>query len=430
MASLPNLWHIYNLRESPFFQDTLQASEDARYPMELFIGRTSEARRILTQIGSSASSRQTVEGRPGVGKTTLVQYVKTEVAAAKVLSHAEPVRIEALDTTEVFLVKMLSYVYETLLGAGGKKIEKLDAMKTAKQIVRTFRVIDASVQAGFQIPQLGINLSGGRSSQLSNASTASPSLTVSPLLRELWRLASQKLDARGILVHVNNFENLDDAAQTQAGVVLRDVRDMMLFEGYHYILVGTTQAIRSAITPHPQLRSVFSISDELESLAVNDVHRILQARYKFLHDDAERGAPIPPVEGATVHELYTMFRGDLRGFLLALDTAANALIGYAERLGAPMALDDIKSVLRTRYSADMHKALSGKRHLVGYLLRLEGAGNREITQQELQQLWGIGKSAVSNNAAELQEAGYLREARRDGRMVFYELSGTAQLVLG
>jgi hypothetical protein len=44
--SLGNLWHLFNLRESPYFQQDLQASGKARYPIELFVGREAEAERI------------------------------------------------------------------------------------------------------------------------------------------------------------------------------------------------------------------------------------------------------------------------------------------------------------------------------------------------------------------------------------------------
>jgi hypothetical protein len=68
--ALPNLWGLYNLRSSPFFQATLRADSDAT-PLHLFVGRQLERQLLLTTIGSSASSRQAVAGRPGIGKTTL-----------------------------------------------------------------------------------------------------------------------------------------------------------------------------------------------------------------------------------------------------------------------------------------------------------------------------------------------------------------------
>ena len=78
--ALPNLWGLYNLRSSPFFQATLRADSQAT-PLRLFVGRQRERQLLLTTIGSSPSSRQAVAGRPGIGKTTLVQTVKADAQA-------------------------------------------------------------------------------------------------------------------------------------------------------------------------------------------------------------------------------------------------------------------------------------------------------------------------------------------------------------
>ena len=78
--ALPNLWGLYNLRSSPFFQATLRADSQAT-PLSLFVCRQTERQLLLTTIGSSPSSRQAVAGRPGIGKTTLVQTVKADAQA-------------------------------------------------------------------------------------------------------------------------------------------------------------------------------------------------------------------------------------------------------------------------------------------------------------------------------------------------------------
>ena len=63
--------------------------------MSLFVGREAERQRLLTTIGSSRSSRQAVAGRPGIGKTTLVQVVKADALAAGYWTSAEVLPISA-----------------------------------------------------------------------------------------------------------------------------------------------------------------------------------------------------------------------------------------------------------------------------------------------------------------------------------------------
>jgi hypothetical protein len=74
--SLPNTWNLFNLQESPYFYDTL-GDVVSRFPLNLFVGRETEATRLLATIAGSPSSRQAIGGSPGIGKTTLAQLVKS-----------------------------------------------------------------------------------------------------------------------------------------------------------------------------------------------------------------------------------------------------------------------------------------------------------------------------------------------------------------
>jgi hypothetical protein len=112
--ALPNLWGLYNLRSSPFFQATLRADSEAT-PLRLFVGRQLERQLLLTTIGSSPSSRQAVAGRPGIGKTTLVQTVKADAQAEGYWSSNEIIPISAEGASEQLLGLLLSSVYDAVL---------------------------------------------------------------------------------------------------------------------------------------------------------------------------------------------------------------------------------------------------------------------------------------------------------------------------
>lgn len=67
---------------------------------------------LLATIGSSASSRQAVAGRPGIGKTTLVQTVKTDAQAEGDWSSDAIIPISAEGASEQLLEQLLSGVYD------------------------------------------------------------------------------------------------------------------------------------------------------------------------------------------------------------------------------------------------------------------------------------------------------------------------------
>lgn len=58
--AVTNIWHVLNLRESPFFQAELEA--EGRYPTELFVGRRDEIAYVLAGIGGAPDSRHAIQG--------------------------------------------------------------------------------------------------------------------------------------------------------------------------------------------------------------------------------------------------------------------------------------------------------------------------------------------------------------------------------
>jgi hypothetical protein len=76
------------------------------------------------------------------------------------------------------------------------------------------------------------------------------------IMRDLMRMV-QASDARGVLLHLDNHENLSESDAERAAEVLRALRDLMLLHnGLHYIIAGTTDAVNIAINTHAQVRSV------------------------------------------------------------------------------------------------------------------------------------------------------------------------------
>lgn len=434
-VSLRNVGQLYNLAESPFFQDPLRTGDRAQHRLDLFVGREAEADRLLGGIGGRpTSSRQVIHGPPGVGKSTLAQYVKARAARERVLSSPGAVSLGHADDTDTVCVRILSYVYEAVVSNGDFTTKAIEAVDEARQVVRVFRVDNYS--GGVSVPLLG-GVSGGRSKAYVNPSTARPGLVVPELLRRLYRVAEEHIGARGILVHVNNLENLTEADAKRAAAIIRDIRDTcLLADGFHWLVVGTVDALRTVVSAQPQVRSVFMMPRALAPLSDAEVDELLARRYEHLRADQKRPVRVP-VESDVVRELYTLFRGDLRGTLRALDEAAQELLGYGtDGPVAPMALADVRAVLRRVYAEEMHNALTSA--LSGHLRRLaeRGAldGDGLFTQKDVVRLWGVSQPAASKVLGELQRQGYVTEVDRrepddGGRPVtHYALTGAARLV--
>jgi DNA-binding transcriptional ArsR family regulator len=422
MTPLHNHWHAYNLSESPFFQRDLQPS-GARYPIDLFVGREAEAERLLAVIGGGSSTRQTIEGLPGFGKTTLAQYVKSRAAAAGYASYPDPVSAAGIDTTDTLLVRLLSYVHDAITTHLGSAVLNDPAVEAARRLVLDTRVRDIKLAA--QVAGFGFDREVATRTE--PATFHSGLLAIPPLLRELPRVAARH-GVPGIVVHINNLENLvTDADRNRAGNALLDLRDLYLVDGLHFLLVGTSDAVRALIAPHAQLRSVFGIGRPLAPLPRDGFLSLLARRYTHLRIDPSREVRAP-VDHEAAAEVYRVYRGDLRGTLRALDEAARELIGYTSEPGEPIGRGELFSVLVPMLQAEADSTLSDSLQDRFYALRI--VGDREFTQRELVDQWSVAQPTVSEYVRELQRLGYVDETRRQGRQIWYALTGPARLVLG
>lgn len=229
----------------------------------------------------------------------------------------------------------------------------------------------------------------------------------------------------GSQVKISGRATDTDASAT--GHVLSDLRDLFLRDGFHYLIVGTPEVVRAAIAPHAQLRSVFTVSDPLSPLAVEEFRLLLSRRYRFLRLDPRKSVAEPVGPGALA-ELYGLFAGDLRGALNALDYAADLLLGYTGgKATSTMEGNDMHSVLRRRYLTEADARLSES--ALEYLETLSSDVDAPFTQTGLTELWEVSQAFVSKTLSEWQRFGYAREVGREGRRLTYELTGPARLML-
>lgn len=186
----------------------------------------------------------------------------------------------------------------------------------------------------------GISILGVGASVSQSVATTAPRemlLDGPGMLRDLLALV-QASDARGLVLHINNLENLSDVDTERAGTILRDLRDSMLMHsGLHVIAVGTHDAVQSVVATHTQVRSTFHIMS-LEAIPVADVPRLLAQRYAHRRR-MPKVTVTHPVEKRAVTALHKLFRGDLRDYSRPSKTASHPTLAcrpcrYGQRRGA------------------------------------------------------------------------------------------------
>jgi energy-coupling factor transporter ATP-binding protein EcfA2 len=428
LVDLPTVWNVYNLRGSPFFQDTLLAAHERR-SLDLFVGRSGELAELRAHLRGRDSSRQAVAGASGVGKTTLVQTLKAVALEDGYLTTDSLVPFVAGDTPEALFGRVLSAAYDTVLAnrptSGGS-----EAMQAAQQMVRAARLATGGVSAS----AFGV---GGGVTRGVTVMTPKDVLVDGPrVLRDLLTMVRGS-DARGLLLHLNNLESLSGRDLARAADLLQSLRDpMLMHDGLHVVLVGTTDAVNDVLDSHAQVRNVFRAPLLLEPLSLTEVHGLLRARYERWRLRDDRPAR-PPIEGAAVDRLFEVFQGDLRGLLKALDDGVEECIGLGASVhtgtdGAPVppvGLSELSRALQTRYAAVMRSELDDAR--IEQLVTWAADPGTARTQRDLAETWELSQGTVSTALATLVQTGYAVAHPRQGNApIQYTLSGKSRIIAG
>ena len=352
MLAVTNIWHVLNLRSTPFFQDALEPGNTVSSPLSLFVGRQREAATILSDRRIAAQPDRH-PGAPGVGKTTPVNYIKAELTANGYIADANPIGVVSAATAEHLLLNILTSVHDAPV-VRDETLANLEAMRNVRQLLAVERSRTFNVNLG--LPHFATAGMGAGQQR----HTGPGALTVQPhrLLRALREIAVDHPQTPGVLIHLDNLENASEADQQRAAQMIGDLRDTtLMLEGFHFLLVGTDDAIRAVVAGQEQLRSVFHNPGPLAPLTEAELDELLEARYEHLRLDSARGW-IAPVEPAGVHSLYRLFRGNVRGTLHALNEAAKVLVGHGAQPTDPMTEAKMTPVLAVIYAQRMSADLT------------------------------------------------------------------------
>ena len=416
-----NLWDSFNLKSSPYFQTALEKGSETK-SLNLFVGRQKEQRRLLTAIGSSDSSRQAVAGPPGIGKTTLVEVVKNEASEVGYWVADDIISVTT-ESSGMLLGQLLAGVYNAVdLASHGANVKDDPAVKEAHQLVCAVRLRNTSMN----VMVAGVGGGGGRSEMISNPPSALI-LDGPRVLRNLLDYA-KKNEARGVLLHLNNLENLSKIDVKEAANRLRDIRDQaLMLDGLHLIIVGATSAISSTVNLHPQIRSVFRPTVTLEKLNLSDVHKLLEKRYEALRNELNKPYQ-KPIDDRVVEKLYALFDGDLRGMLKSLeDGIETLLLDVTDVRDLSFTLNDLFPVLKKQNQEELEEALDPKtwNHILTWA---KGDPDLPQTQDSLSKIWGIkGQVSTIINHELIPNGAVESLPEKHSRKIQYRLTSKARL---
>ncbi|HET7234361.1 MAG TPA: hypothetical protein VFJ16_30385 [Longimicrobium sp.] len=411
-GGVPNLWNPYGLRSSPFFQNELRAG-DPSHPVSLFVGREEESLRVRRRILSDPASRTIVQGAAGVGKTSFVNWIKSEMTREGVVTYEHPIRITSDSTRLTFVadsLRMLARI-RSASGLSGKNREFWE---------RTARFLEGAELVGGSATLHGFGVGVSRSYVAPQAPTDS-------LYEHLGQAIAHLRDELGapILLHVNNMENLEDPAAT--AVLMRDLRDYLLLEGAHWIFVGALGIEDDVFRVYTQVSGIFPAAETLQPLEPRQIEQLLQRRYEHLALPGQRR--VAPVEPAAAAELYRLYQGDLRNFLRLLGDAAERELGLH---GAqPMTTSAIVRAVSTDYALILHRQIGeGDFASLGRIIGAFGGADPEFRVTDAARILKYSQSAASQFVERLSAHRVVIRTRAEGRSVYYRPIGSVLVAFG
>lgn len=380
-----NIWEIYGLKNNPFSTSPILVNEGF-LPLEAFVGREEEIKRLNTILRMGDGTRTIVTGDTGVGKTTLVNFIRgNAIKTRKFFTHLKEIEVGDNWTTNDFIAHTLSNIYNTI-----NRVE-LEGFPESlkKRLSYLFDIIEIN-NSGFSFNVLGNGI-GYNNSKQSNQ----PKITTE-LLKSLFKATIEEITKLGfeqVILHYNNLENISKEKLIRLFVGLRD---FLQNEKVHFIFVGG-EPFPSAIYEEDKVRSIFVYGNiELPIFKYEEILEILERRMKYLA--FENMKIFKPYENNAIKELNKIHEGNIRDILNSLSVAMIELICKTPNDPVLLTKNKVRGILKDILKKRYLSRISETDTLVlKEILRLGETTNTEIAKN-----LGKLKQNISKNIKKLR----------------------------
>jgi len=387
-----DVWELYGLTENPFSTSPLLV-KGGTIPIESFVGRTEELKRISRLFGSKGGSRILVYGDIGLGKTTFVNVARHNATKAGFFTPFKEIATQSEWDTTGFILNTIAAIYSTLKIMTNRPIDE-----------KLYKRLESLIEFGIVEKSVGIDVAGFGANY--GQTTRNPTTITPYALQELFKEIIDNIHSKtekDIIIHYNNLELVPEK---KLRVILENLRDFFQTDGVHFVFVGnlTTHAVIQSI---PRISSILTDTPiVINELNLKEIEEIINTRIKCL--TIEGLNPVTPFKKETLKSLYELYGGNIRNILNSLSTAVTEIT--KER---PMLLDEntlaitLKTVLEKRY-------LSGLQPRAKEVL-LEAVKYPEVTNKTLSTKTKIARPNISTYVGQLQTSGCIYLRRKDGK---------------
>lgn len=396
LNTIRNIWELYGVKSNPFDTNPLLL-RGGTIPIESFVGREEDIKRLNRIIGSKGGSRTLVYGDIGVGKTTFVNVVRNNAMKNNFFTPIREIAVQQDWEPINFILNTLSAIYTTLELTTEKPISK----ENFKRLECLFKIGKTNVNLGIEVAGIGGNYGKENSPPLQITNSALQDFFIE-IVDDIIENTN-----REIIIHYNNLELLHE---NKIHLLFNNLRDFFQTNGVHFIFVGNL-TVKSIFQSIPRFSSILTDTPfNIENLSYSETEEIIEKRFKTLKIDNMNY--FIPYTKDSLQSLYKLMNGNIRFILNSLSTAVLAqTINKPIQFNAHELSKILKSVLEERY---FNKLKQRQKDVL-----FEIVSHDEITNKGLSDNLKIKRSNISTYISDLVNEGCVYLRRKNGKDKFW-----------
>lgn len=391
-----NIWELYGVIDNPFSTQPLLV-KGGTLPIECFVGRVENIKRLSKTLSSRGGSRSLIFGDVGVGKTSFVNFVRYKALENGFFTPFKEIAVQDEWAPEDFILNTLSAIYTTLAIIKNPPISK-DVFKKLESLLG----IESS-DTSFGVEAMGF---GGNYSKQRKGAQKLTNISIQDFFETIIKDLIEKT-GKEVIIHYNNLELL---TETKTRKLFNNLRDFFNISGVHFIFIGNLTT-HSIIQSMPRVSSIISDTPiHIENLSIDEINNIIRKRFTILGiKDLKQ---IIPFTEDCLKTIYVLMEGNIRHILNSLSTAVSeATTEKAVVVDSADLTLILKTVLEERYLVNIPNRARD--------VLLEIVKHKEITNKSLSDTLNIQRSNISQYLKDLEKEGCIYLRRKNGKDKFW-----------
>jgi len=336
-----SLWHRLGFDENPYFTTPIQVDAEG---LELFVGRGSEIRRLISKWDEKDRSITVVGGNIGTGKTSFLnvcQYLCLTGKRDFGLTYDPPrlvpafrkVQLEQEQSVDELLLRIIRATAESIRTASEQ--DKLDQPTEVKDVCGWLESLSSATSAstGGGVTVLGTGANGLRATSTSHRDPEKLGFdSLLSIFERLARAARGLSSYRGVIVAIDNIEMVETSRVIG---LLNDFRDTLFsVTGIWWVLIGQRGLYDLIAADAPRVsQRIKGTETALDGLSWEDFQLAIQIR---IAHQRRRTDAVAPIGDELLRALFDASNGEIRYvFKMADEIVTDAIAEHPELTDVP-----------------------------------------------------------------------------------------------